>query len=243
MTDASQPSPGRSRGRPALPIDRIVAAAVELLDEQGAEALSMRSLAQRLESGTATLYRHYSNRSELVSAVIDHILGEVDFDAQSIAGLTWQQACTSHAQHMFDALSRHGNVASLLIDYTPMGPNALVNRELCLTVLLDNGFPPAVAATHTPHWPVMCSASRSNWLGRLRSAGNRTPNYRPLFTSSTRLAIPQPSPSRTISPSRWRRSSNSGCSSSLPGSRNYLLEASPHAELAHVVDHGVHRSF
>ena len=142
----NQPSPSRSRGRPALPVARMLAAAVELLDERGAEALSMRSLAQRLESGTATLYRHFSNRSELVSAVIDHILGEVDFDAQAVAGLTWQQACTSHAQHLFDALSRHGNVASLLIDYTPMGPNALVNRELCLSVLLDNGFPPAVAA-------------------------------------------------------------------------------------------------
>jgi AcrR family transcriptional regulator len=146
VIDANRPPPSRSRGRPALPVARMLAAAVELLDERGAEALSMRSLAQRLESGTATLYRHFSNRSELVSAVIDHILGEVGFDAQSVAGLTWQQACTSHAQHMFDALSRHGNVASLLIDYTPMGPNALVNRELCLTVLLDNGFPPAVAA-------------------------------------------------------------------------------------------------
>ena len=119
---------------------------MELLDEQGAEALSMRSLAQRLESGTAMLYRHYSNRSELVSAVIDHILGEVDFDPQTVAGLPWQQACTLHTQHMFDALSRHGNVASVLIEYTPVGPNALVNRELCLTVLLTNGFRPAVAA-------------------------------------------------------------------------------------------------
>ena len=146
VIDANGPSPSRSRARPALPVARMLAAAVELVEERGAEALSMRSLAQRLESGTATLYRHFSNRSELVSAVIDHILGEVDFDAQSVAGLTWQQACTSHAQHMFDALSRHGNVAALLIDYTPMGPNALVNRELCLTVLLDNGFPPAVAA-------------------------------------------------------------------------------------------------
>jgi AcrR family transcriptional regulator len=146
VINANQPSPSRSRGRPALPVARMLATAVELLDERGAEALSMRALAQRLGSGTATLYRHFANRSELVSAVIDHILGEVDFDAQAVAGLTWQQACTSHAQHMFDALSRHGNVASLLIDYTPMGPNALVNRELCLTVLLDNGFPPAVAA-------------------------------------------------------------------------------------------------
>jgi AcrR family transcriptional regulator len=124
----------------------MLAAAVELLDEQGVEALSMRSLAQRLQSGTATLYRHFSNRSELVSTVVDHILGEVDLDVHAIAELPWQQACTLFAQHMFDALGRHGNVASLLIEYTPMGPNVLANRERCLTVLLDNGFPPAVAA-------------------------------------------------------------------------------------------------
>jgi AcrR family transcriptional regulator len=137
-TEASK----RSRGRPALPLDRILATAVELLDEQGAEALSMRSLAQRLESGTATLYRHFANRAELVSMVIDHILGEVQLDA----ALPWRQSCISFAQHMFDALSRHGNVAPLLIEYTPVGPNALANRERCLTVLLDNGFPPVVAA-------------------------------------------------------------------------------------------------
>jgi AcrR family transcriptional regulator len=144
--EPQEPRVNRSRGRPALPLDRILAAAVEVLDEQGAEALSMRSLAQRLQSGTATLYRHFANRSELVSTVIDHILGEVDLDAHAIAELPWQQACTLFAQHMFHALGRHGNVASLLIEYTPMGPNALANRERCLTVLLDNGFPPAVAA-------------------------------------------------------------------------------------------------
>jgi hypothetical protein len=82
----------------------------------------------------------------LVSTVIDHVLGEVDLDAHAIAELPWQQACTLFAQHMFHALGRHGNVASLLIEYTPMGPNALANRERCLTILLDNGFPPAVAA-------------------------------------------------------------------------------------------------
>ena len=144
--DAVKPSPNRTRGRPALPLDRILGTAVELLDEQGAEALSMRSLAQRLESGTATLYRHFSNRSELISTVIDHIIGEVETDPHVVVGLPWQQACISFAEHMFDALSRHGNVASLLIDYTPMGPHAMAHRELCLSVLLANGFAPAVAA-------------------------------------------------------------------------------------------------
>jgi AcrR family transcriptional regulator len=146
LSSAGQTSSNRSRGRPALPLDRILAAALELLDEQGADALSMRSLAQRLGSGTATLYRHFANRSELVAMVVDHILGEVDLDARAVTELPWQQACISFAQNMFDALSRHGNVASLLINYTPMGPNALANRELCLSVLLDNGFAPAASA-------------------------------------------------------------------------------------------------
>jgi AcrR family transcriptional regulator len=137
---------GRSRGRPALPPDRILAAALELVDEHGADALSMRSLAQRLESGTATLYRHFANRSELVAMMVDRLLGEADLDAETLAALSWQQACTAFAQHMFDALGRHGNVASLLIGHVPMGPNALAIRERVLSALLDNGFPPAVAA-------------------------------------------------------------------------------------------------
>jgi len=137
---------GRSRGRPALPPDRILAAALELVDEQGADALSMRSLAQRLGSGTATLYRHFANRSELVAMMVDRMIGEVDFDVDAVAALPWQQACTSFAQQMFDALGRHGNVASLLIGHVPMGPNALARREKILAVLLDNGFPPVVAA-------------------------------------------------------------------------------------------------
>jgi AcrR family transcriptional regulator len=141
-----QPPSGRSRGRPALPLDRILAVALELVDEQGADALSMRSLAQRLESGTATLYRHFANRSELVAMMVDRMLGEIDLDANAVAGRSWQQACTSFAQHTFDALSRHGNVASLLIGHVPMGPNALAHREKILTILLDNGFPPVVAA-------------------------------------------------------------------------------------------------
>ena len=147
MTGRPQKLPsGRSRGRPALPLDRILAAALELVDEQGADALSMRSLAQRLESGTATLYRHFANRSELVAMMVDRMLGELDFDVDAVAALSWQQACTLFAQRTFEALGRHGNVASLLIGHVPMGPHALAHREKMLAILLDNGFPPVVAA-------------------------------------------------------------------------------------------------
>lgn len=136
------PARGRPRGRPPLPLDRILEAALELVDEQGADALSMRSLAHRLGSGTATLYRHFASRAELVAMVVDGMFGELEADESQ----PWQHVCSSFAQRAFDALSRHGNIAPLLIGHIPMGPNALAQREFILGVLLDNGFSPQVAA-------------------------------------------------------------------------------------------------
>lgn len=148
--DVKQQSTSRSRGRPALPLDRILAAALEIVEEQGADALSMRSLAQHLGSGTATLYRHFASRSELAAMVVDRMLGDLHLDPRAtgagLAALPWQEACISFAQDMFDALARHGNVAPLLIGLVPMGPNALAQRERILSVLLAAGFPPATAA-------------------------------------------------------------------------------------------------
>jgi AcrR family transcriptional regulator len=136
----------RSRGRPAVPLDRILDTALQLVHDEGAEALSMRTLAQRLESGTATLYRHFANRATLIGHVVDRVFGEVELDPRALAAMGWDEACRTVAQAMFDALGRHRNVAPLLIEQTPTGPNAMVLRERCLAVLLDGGFPSSVAA-------------------------------------------------------------------------------------------------
>jgi AcrR family transcriptional regulator len=136
----------RSRGRPAVPLDRILATALQLVDEEGAEALSMRTLAQRLESGTATLYRHFTNRAVLVGHVVDRVLGEVELDDGALAEMSWDQACQALAQAMFDTLGKHRKVAPLLMEQTPIGPNAMMLRERSLAVLLGGGLSPSLAA-------------------------------------------------------------------------------------------------
>jgi AcrR family transcriptional regulator len=141
-----QSSARRSPGRPPLPLDRIVAAALEIVDADGADALSMRALAQRLDSGTATLYRHFANRAELIAHVVDRVFGEAEFDTEPLGAMGWQQAWQTIARTMFDALSRHQNVAPLLVEQIPIGPNAMALRERCIAVLLDSGFPPQLAA-------------------------------------------------------------------------------------------------
>jgi AcrR family transcriptional regulator len=136
----------KTAGRPAIPLDRIVTAALEIVDEQGADALSMRTLAQRLNSGTATLYRHFAGRAELISQVVDRMFGTVELDVAKLSTMAWQDACKAAAQTMFDGLRQHRNVAPLLARDVPTGPNAMVAREKMIAFLLANGFPPALAA-------------------------------------------------------------------------------------------------
>jgi TetR/AcrR family tetracycline transcriptional repressor len=136
----------RSPGRPPVPLDQIVATALQIVDEEGADALSMRMLAQRLESGTATLYRHFANRSDVIARVVDRVFGEVEFSAEELAAKGWQRACESFARAIFEVLRHHPNVTPLLSEQEPIGPNAMAQRERLLAVLLDNGFTPQLAA-------------------------------------------------------------------------------------------------
>ncbi|WP_053847240.1 TetR/AcrR family transcriptional regulator [Streptomyces sp. NRRL B-24085] len=127
-------------------MERIVATALQIVDEEGSDALSMRTLAQRLGSGTATLYRHFDNRAALVAHVVDRMFGVVQLDGDELHVLGWQQALRTGAHAMFDALARHRNAAPLLVEQVPVGPNAMALRERCVAVLLDSGFPPRTAA-------------------------------------------------------------------------------------------------
>ncbi|MGW3095139.1 TetR/AcrR family transcriptional regulator C-terminal domain-containing protein [Streptomyces sp. NPDC001102] len=129
-----------------MPLERIVATALTIVDEEGSDALSMRTLAQRLGSGTATLYRHFDNRAALVAHVVDRMFGAVELNGDELLTMGWERALRTVAHTMFDALARHRNAARLLAEQIPMGPKAMALREQCVAVLLDNGFPPRVAA-------------------------------------------------------------------------------------------------
>lgn len=143
---AGAASARRSPGRPPVPLERIVATALRIVDEDGSDALSMRTLAQRLGSGTATLYRHFDNRAALIAHVVDRMFGVVELNGDELLAMGWERALRTLAHAMFDALARHRNAARLMVEQIPLGPNAMALRESCVAVLLDSGFPPRVAA-------------------------------------------------------------------------------------------------
>ena len=65
-----------SSARTRREVDRIIAAAIELADREGLEALSMRRLAAALDTGTTSLYRYVESRDELLELMVDAVGGE-----------------------------------------------------------------------------------------------------------------------------------------------------------------------
>jgi AcrR family transcriptional regulator len=140
---------GRRPGRPPIPRDRILQTALDIVDEDGADALTLRALADRLGSSTSTLYRHVSGRVELTSLVVDRLLGEAAVDERRTEALAWDDACRHIATTVYETLARHSNAAPLLVDVVPTGPHGMAMRESLLAALLRAGFAPDRAALTT----------------------------------------------------------------------------------------------
>src|SRR3954453_3457632 len=78
----------RGERRP-LTRDAIVEAALALLEREGMQGLSMRKLAQELGAGAASLYWHVGDKEELLSLMLDRIVGEAEVREPS--GEDWRE--------------------------------------------------------------------------------------------------------------------------------------------------------
>ncbi|MFF3439121.1 TetR/AcrR family transcriptional regulator [Streptosporangium sp. NPDC002721] len=113
----------RTAKSPALSREQIVRAAMELLDAEGLDALSMRRLGARLGSGTTSFYWHVANKDELLELVLDEVYGELTIlDPRET---TWRNAASSFAYGIRQALFKHPWVISFIGTTPAIGPNAM----------------------------------------------------------------------------------------------------------------------
>jgi AcrR family transcriptional regulator len=99
-------APTDSTVQPRAPLSRqrILDAAVALADEGGADALSMRRLAQELGVVPMALYKHVANKDELLDGMLDVVIGEID---PPLAGDDWTRAMRERILSARRALMRH----------------------------------------------------------------------------------------------------------------------------------------
>ncbi|MEU6142408.1 TetR/AcrR family transcriptional regulator C-terminal domain-containing protein [Streptomyces sp. NPDC047081] len=136
----------RTRGRTpaggradALSQEVIVGAAIALLDERGERGLTLRLLAERLNTGTGALYWHVANKDELVVLAADQVLGH------ALAGDQHREEDPRAALHalamaVFDALDRH-RWAAPHVNAPPMLVNALRLLDRIGTLVARTGLP------------------------------------------------------------------------------------------------------
>jgi AcrR family transcriptional regulator len=142
------PPTDRGRGRPPRNFETIVSVAADLVDELGVDGVNMRLLAERLETGTATLYRHVTGKDELMVYVLDSRMGEIvsAYDARAARPSTWREALERIAFAYRVFLDAHPNVLPLLVGRLPVGPHALAIRERSLAALTERGFSQELAS-------------------------------------------------------------------------------------------------
>lgn len=100
------------RREDALSRERIVGAAVELLDDMGDGGLTFRALAAHLETGPGAIYWHVANKSELLIAATEAVLTPA-MTAEP-AGDTPEDAIRAVALGVFDAIDAHPWVGTQL---------------------------------------------------------------------------------------------------------------------------------
>ncbi|WP_394199118.1 TetR/AcrR family transcriptional regulator [Litoreibacter albidus] len=93
-----------SGARNFLDRNRILNVAIDFANTQGADALTMRKLAQHLNCGVMSLYNHVANKDELLTDMLDRVVGE--FDPPVFTG-DWKGTMRASAQSANRVLLEH----------------------------------------------------------------------------------------------------------------------------------------
>lgn len=136
--NSALPQPAQEPGsEPPLSRERIVATAVELLDAQGRDGLTMRRLADRLGSGVMSLYWHVDDKEDVFDLALDSVL-EYRGPPQRLEPRGWRGDVVHMLEDWRAGMLRHPWSASLL-PRRALGPNILIRLELLSKTLSGAG--------------------------------------------------------------------------------------------------------
>src|SRR5256885_3928720 len=116
------------RKRRTLNRESIVDVALAIVDEEGLEGLSMRRVADRLETGPASLYAHMANKDELMELVYDRVLAEVH--VQEPDKRRWEEQLKAALLQLYDVLVAHRDIAFVSVARVPIGRSEEHTSEL-----------------------------------------------------------------------------------------------------------------
>src|SRR5262245_41908051 len=106
--------------------ERILKAAVDLVDRDGLSALSMRRVAEELDAAPMSLYRHVTNKADLLDGVYEAILSGMPLPGRQG---DWKSDARALAGAFRAALLAHPNAVILFATRPAVTPAALSYLE------------------------------------------------------------------------------------------------------------------
>jgi AcrR family transcriptional regulator len=125
--------------KPRVPLsqERVLRAAVALADERGLEALTMRSLGEKLGVEAMSLYYYVANKDELLDGMVDLVFSESELPTTDV---DWKTAMRRRAISTREALARHRWAVGLLESSMRPGPANFRLHNAVLGCLREAGF-------------------------------------------------------------------------------------------------------
>ena len=113
---------GSTNGSGKLDRETIVRAAIQFIDREGAQGLTMRALAHDLGVGPMALYRYVSGREDLLEAVVAELLDGVQHDLDEELASTWQGYLQTLAHAVRRIAVEHAPAFPLVATRHPAAP-------------------------------------------------------------------------------------------------------------------------
>jgi AcrR family transcriptional regulator len=129
----------RRRHRAPLSRERVLRAALRLVDAGGHDALSMRNLGKELGVEAMSLYNHVANKEDILDGLVDIVFGEIAVPTPGEAD--WKGAMRDRAISVRAALNRHRWAVGLMEGRLNPGPASLRNHDAVMGCLREAGFP------------------------------------------------------------------------------------------------------
>ncbi|HZA40112.1 MAG TPA: TetR/AcrR family transcriptional regulator [Actinomycetota bacterium] len=123
--------------KPGLDVERIARAAIDIADTHGLEALSMRSVSERLGVGAMSLYTYVPGKAELLDVMVDRVVAEKSLPATDGG---WRARLEAIAREDWALYRRHRWLLEVSFARSVMGPNVLQGFEGALAAISGTGF-------------------------------------------------------------------------------------------------------
>lgn len=129
--------------RTPLSRERLLSAAVELADEHGLAALTIRALAARVDAKPMAVYHHIDGKDAILDGIVEEVFREI---ALPRAGRPWRAELSARTWSARTVLLRHSWAVSLMESRRTPGPATLSHHDAVLGTLLSDGFDVPAAA-------------------------------------------------------------------------------------------------